>query len=153
MKTRRLVAGLASLAALLALSAAADASDRTKVRVGATVMPRVQFDVRHQVDRLRISEEDARRGYVEVADALRFGIRTNCDYRLEVHVAPGQVVSGEARVLGHGLQIRDGNAAIHLPMSQHATEATVTYRFTLASGTRAGSYEWPARMVLQPVPA
>lgn len=123
----------------------------TVLRVSAQIAPRVQLQVHKAPMELVITAEDVTRGYVEVAQAVQFDIRTNCPYRMEIRLTPGQVAKAHATVLDRSLQATEGaNGTLDLPMDLRGSRGTVAYRFILAADAKAGSYAWPARLMVQP---
>ena len=123
----------------------------TAVRVAAYVQPRVQVTTAGGPSELLIGEDDARRGFVELAGAT-FQVLSNCAYRLEIRLAAGPVTAALARFAGHTVDVgTDGRGSVDLPMDRRGRSATVLYRFVIAPGTLPGTYPWPARLVVQPM--
>jgi hypothetical protein len=151
MNRSKAVSVVLAIAACLAGQAAAAP---LRMQVGAHVMARVHLNVRAAPAELVISAEDARRGFVELARAVQFDIRTNCRYRIEIHVLPGQVASAHATLLDRSMEVKEGSSAsLDLPADTRGSAGIVAYRFILSPGAKAGTYAWPTRMSVQSIAA
>ncbi len=135
--------------AAMAITTCADAST-TRIQVGASVMAKLSVQLQQGPQDLVLTEQDVSRGYVEMRDAVRFNVRSNCPYRVEMRLDSPAVGSAQASLSGRQLEIGAGAQSVDMPMSLAERSTAVTYRFVLSPAARAGTYPWPMRMVVQP---
>lgn len=120
--------------------------------VTATVVDTVAIRTVHQAQRLVISARDIERGYVEVAAGSRLELQHKGPYLLEFR-SLGEIfravkVSGLAGGAEFGTE---GGTVLQMAAGTGATSVTMSYRFQLASGIRAGAYPWPLLLTVLPM--
>lgn len=144
--------GWKTMAMALAATAFATCADAgtTRIQVGASVMAKLSVQHQQGPQDLVLTEQDVSRGYVEMRDAVRFNVRSNCPYRVEMRLDSSAVGSAQASLSGRQVEIGAGTQSVEMPISLAERTTAVTYRFVLAPGARPGTYPWPMRMVVQP---
>ena len=146
----------AALAAALSMSYLLDVPEAhagggafsTSLSISARVLPRTVIDVISQASELVVTNNDIRRGYVDVPLASRVSVKTNnpAGYLLAFEVAEGAdgVFSGvDVRVGGREVQIPLRGGWIPQPYVRGGTMLDISYRFTLSKHAQPGTYSWP----------
>lgn len=132
---------------LVGAHSASASSTRAALQVSARVLPFLQMDMRHQTSTLMISPDDIQRGFVDVASATVFHVRTNR--------RDGYTLSVENR--GNWMKrvwLKDGVRTVELPPEggvvrlpyhggRRGEEKAFDVRFFLNENAAAGSYPWP----------
>ncbi len=143
---KKLAMGLA-----LATIATGAAASNTRIQVVASVMAKLSVQVQQGPQQLVLTEQDVRRGYVELLEAVRFNVRSNCPYRVEMRLDSPAVGSAQASLADRRVEFGGAGAqSVEMPMSLAERSTAVTYRFVLTPEARPGTYPWPMRMVVQP---
>ena len=138
---------VASISVLLLMAVPAySGNGRTNVNVSARVIPYVTTDILYQTGVIKVTEQDIRKGYVEVRSATVIRVRTNAaggylfsfGYRggpfSEVWVIEGRRVTVLADM--GGLIFRPGKGF-------RVETRKLSYRFRLSDNARPGTYPWP----------
>ena len=136
------------LLALCAASSIAQGGSGHTVRVSATVLPRLELRELHHPRTLVITDRDIARGFIEDAAAARVYLSSNCAYRVVVRVLGSEVERADATFLGRAI---DEAGRTVFPASIEGVVAVVRYRFKLDASARAGTFAWPAELVVEPL--
>lgn len=152
LKLQRRLAVLAFAAALIPMNRPAHAEQaRAQMTVSATIVDTVGVRSVHQAQRLVITAEDVRRGYVDAPAATRVDVR--CARLCLFELKPTQDFVRSVRVAGldTGAEFGAGGAAILHKATAQAREVAMDYRFTLAPDTAPGAYPWPVALSVMPM--
>lgn len=148
-----LCAGLGFAFAFAAPKVRAAGAGSSRLLITATVARTIQVDIKSHPAGFTVTEQDLARGYVDVAQASVFDIKTNSaeGVALEFHgVHNGGVIQN--------VQITGGASGFQMPASggvmliQGGWRPTVTrsfnlrYRLYLGPGTQPGAHAWPYTM-------
>lgn len=140
-------------AALLASAAHAGQSELT---IRASVPKIVRAEVLSQPGTLTVSEEDVRRGFVEVAAPMHVAVRANTDNYALVFTGAGDLVK-QARMQGLGSTIQfDGTGAM-VPQRSSGRRPSqplvheLRFRFMLAAHAVPGAHPWPLQVSAMPL--
>ena len=150
---QRVLMGVA-LSALLMLSLAPGEARATtfsksaQMRVSATVGPYVKLDVLEQQRALSITQDDIKRGYVDVTAGTRLRTRTNNRNGFMINFGSQSQVFERVGITGLGgaVEIGANGGAIRAAYSGPESSAQVSYRFFLTPGTQSGTYPWPLQI-------
>lgn len=142
--TAALVAAL-TMASPGAITPAEAAQSATRsIDFAVRIPPVVRVKMLSQPSVLEVTEEDARRGYVDLDAASTMQVLSNTFWNVSFQ-AQGDVIRS-ARVRGLSGEITvgpDGSAQAGLLATRKAATFELSYRFDLRPGTRAGTYPWP----------
>jgi len=148
-----LCAGLGFAFAFAAQSARAASNSTSRLMITATVAKTIQVVIKSQPTGFTVTEQDIARGYVDVAQASVFDIKTNSadGVALEFHgVHNGGIIQS--------VQITGGSSGFLMPASggvmliQGGWHPTVTrsftllYRLYLGPTAQPGTHDWPFSM-------
>ncbi|HEX2827771.1 MAG TPA: hypothetical protein VHP37_15570 [Burkholderiales bacterium] len=152
LKLQRRLAVLAFAAALIPMNREVHAEQaRAQMRVSATVVDAVGVGSVHQAQRLVITAEDVRRGYVDVPAATRVDLR--CSRFCLFEMKPTQDFVRSVRVTGLDTAAEfgpGGGTLLHKATAQ-APQVAMDYRFTLAPHVAPGAYPWPVALSVMPM--
>jgi hypothetical protein len=137
---------------------AVDAHDtreaRTNFNVSATVNAVARLQVQSAPTELRVSDEDVRRGFIDVLQPTDLIIRSNSahGYALDVTTLTPMISS----VIVRGLQTEqslsgEGGTIVQRWQTPQTVNLSLQFRLVLAPGLAAGRYPWPMHIDVRPV--
>ena len=139
-----------------ASATAAGARDvHSEFSVSVIVRPVANIELQSAPTVLDISAADLRRGYIDVMQPTEFTVRSNSPngYALDVlTVAPvlsSMIVQGLNSDLALGA---DGGTVVQRWQKPQAVNVSLKFRFELAPGLGSGTYPWPVRLAVRPLP-
>jgi hypothetical protein len=146
-KTAKLLATVVLiLTSLIRLSAA---SGKATVLVTATVMPKLSQSILYQESGVTISEEDLRKGYVEVRSATILEVKTNNrdGYWLLFEGFNELFKEVWVQERGRTTVLSPNGGLVHQADSRGNLEIKdLSYKFYLEKNVRPGRYPWPFRV-------
>jgi hypothetical protein len=153
-RQRRLTAvALAGVALSAALQMPEAAADQTHLHIQATVLQRTVVERQRLPQRLEVSAQDVARGYVDVAEPVEVGIRSNHPAGVSVGfalnspqldaVAVLAALGGEVR--GHGVFVPQ------LERGLRASVLSLRLRLKLAPEAVPGSIAFPLALTITPL--
>jgi len=117
------------------------------LQVSARVLPYLQVDLQHQESILRISGENIRQGFVDIASATVFHVRTNRrdGYTLSVENHGNWINRVWLKDGGRTVELPPEGGVVRLPYhgGQRGEKKVFDIRFFLNENATAGSYPWP----------
>jgi hypothetical protein len=128
---------------------AVDAHDtreaRTNFNVSATVNAVARLQVQSAPTELRVSDEDVRRGFIDVLQPTDLIIRSNSahGYALDVTTLTPMISS----VIVRG----EGGTIVQRWQTPQTVNLSLQFRLVLAPGLAAGRYPWPMHIDVRPV--
>jgi hypothetical protein len=144
--------GLAPLVTLLPSAEAAQ--KHAALAVSATVIANARMQPSYQATQLTITEADVARGYVEVAAASRFSVRTNSrsGYLMEFHPLADIFESVHVAGLGSAVQFgADGGSVVQRGLTASNLNHELSFRFTLRREALPGLYPWPLQLSVRAI--
>jgi hypothetical protein len=143
------------LAPLVTLLPSAEAVQKhAALAVSVTVIANARMQPSYQATQLTITEADVARGYVEVAAASRFSVRTNSrtGYLMEFHPLTDIFESVHVAGLGSAVQFgADGGSVVQRSLTASNLDHELSFRFTLRSQARPGLYPWPLQLSVRAI--
>lgn len=151
--TRSLVLSYVAVGLLLFTGKAGwTASFSTNITIRAEVLPFAKLTSFRQQENIRISETDARRGFVEIQNGSVVEIKNNtlsgCYLMVEVNGFP--FVWALLNLQGREVTLPERGGLIHWPLSGNIITA-IHYVIALKPGTRPGVYPWPFHLTVSPI--
>ena len=149
-RQRRMAAlAVAGMALAGALSGPAAAGDRARVEIHATVQARALIERQRLPQAVTLSEEDVKRGYVDLEQPVEVGIRTNhaagvllglsLNSRNLESIDVREAHGGEVRAASvfvpqpeRGLRAHTVSLKVRLKLAPDAVPGTIAYPFTLS---------------------
>lgn len=148
------VALIFCFAAVLPWSRAYAGPASLKMKVSARVPQRTDLKVLHRMQRISVTGDDIRRGYVDIRNASRIEVKSNdpAGYMLAFQ----GIVSWpfrEAVIQGLANEVRVDSvvALIHQPYTRGVVTIVLSYRLLFFKDARPGTYAWPVSITSQPV--
>jgi hypothetical protein len=145
---RALLVGAASCVVVQARDA------RTHFNVSATVNAVARLQVRSAPTEVLVSDEDLRRGFIEVAQPTDLVVRSNSasGYALDLTTLTPMLSS----VVVRGLQSEqslsgEGGTIVQRWQMPQTVALSLQFRLVLAPGLAAGRYPWPMRIDVRPL--
>ncbi|HOE17386.1 MAG TPA: response regulator [Syntrophorhabdaceae bacterium] len=126
-------------------------STRTKIMVSARIPALTSLKILHQAREIIITDEDIRKGYIDMESASRIQVRNNnpAGYMLTLQGIQWPLREARVRGLANEIWITSGSAFVHQPYSRAAITAELSYRFLLAEDAKPGTYSWPLSISCQ----
>lgn len=137
-------AGLAPLAPSIAM-----AKPTAVMAVTVMVIANTQLRTEHQETQLTITAADISRGYVDVAGASRFGVRTNSHAGYSIQFSPIGSLFASVQVGGLSNPVRlgpDGGSIVQRGTVTAELSHELSFRFVLRADALPGIYSWPLHM-------
>jgi hypothetical protein len=127
------------------------AGNTASVTVSATVLPRVTQSIIHQEKGIRITEEDIRRGIVEIPFGTILNVKTNTRSGYGLIFEGGSIdlfKEVQVRSQGKTVTLSENGGLVHQPGSSGAMGVIdISYIFHLREGVQPGAYPWPFRVM------
>ena len=127
------------------------AGNTASVTVSATVLPRVTQSIVHQERGLRITEEDIRRGIVEVPFGTILNVKTNTRSGYGLFFEGGSIdlfKEVQVRSQGKTVTLSENGGLVHQPGSMSKMGVVdISYVFHLREGVQPGAYPFPFRVM------
>ncbi len=117
--------------------------------VSATVVARVSQSVIHQAPRISVTEEDIKRGFIEMPSATILQIKTNSRNGYVLFFEGETELFKEVRVMekGRTTLLSPNGGLIHQPNSGGNVEIKdLSYKIVLTKNIQPGSYAFPFRI-------
>jgi hypothetical protein len=127
---------------------------RTSFNVSATVNAVAKLQVQSAPTEILVSDEDLRRGFIEVAQPTDLVIRSNSasgyalDLRTVTPLFSSVVVRGLASEQSLG---GEGGTIVQRWHTPQTVNLSLQFRLVLAPGLAAGRYPWPVRIDVRPL--
>jgi hypothetical protein len=127
---------------------------RTSFNVSATVNAVARLQVQSAPTEILVSDEDLRRGFIEVAQPTDLVIRSNSasgyalDLRTVTPLFSSVVVRGLASEQSLG---GEGGTIVQRWHTPQTVNLSLQFRLVLAPGLAAGRYPWPMRIDVRPL--
>jgi hypothetical protein len=141
------VVGMAILLILSSIPSNSFAGSRKAViMVSATVMEKVTQTIVRQVGSLSVTQENIKKGYVDVPSATVLQVQTNNPEGYLLSFEVNEEMAKEVWVMDNGRTtvISGGVGFVQQPYPGSAGEVKeIGYRIFLASGMEPGLYPWP----------
>jgi hypothetical protein len=137
-----------------AAGAAGAGQARATFNVGVRVLAHTTYTVTAVPADIVISDEDLRRGYVEVAEPTRIQISSNSPtgYLLVFLPLSRLISSVTVRYAGEEVTLgADGGEIAERGQVGTAMTLELTYRFGLEPQITPGRYPWPLQLAVQPL--
>ncbi|MEW6186416.1 MAG: hypothetical protein AB1585_11845 [Thermodesulfobacteriota bacterium] len=121
------------------------------INVTVRVMAYIQVKSLSQLSEFTISEEDIRRGYIDLISASRLVVKTNSNdgYVFTFEGNLGTIKEVQVQGLASPVQLVSGSASVSQPSIRGTTSFNLSYRFILSENTRPGIYAWPIAISIQ----
>lgn len=146
MEMRRLAVGAMVIAGIFIMTSNGLAgSNNASVKVSAYVQPRISQTLVRQEKVLQVTEEEAKKGYVDLPAATLLQVKSNDrnGYMLSFDVN-GEIVKEVWVIDSNRTTSLSGGGFVHQAYPGPSGETKeLSYRFFLAPGTQAGLYAWP----------
>jgi len=145
------LAAALSFAAISAGNVVHAGSTSAKIMVSARVLAVTNLKILHQAREIIITDEDIRKGYIDMESASRIQVRNNnpAGYMLTLQGIQWPLREARVRGLANEIWITSGSAFVHQPYSRAAITAELSYRFLLAEDAKPGTYSWPLSISCQ----
>jgi len=127
---------------------------RTSFNVSATVNAVARLQVQSAPTEILVSDEDLRRGFIEVAQPTDLVIRSNSasgyalDLRTVTPLFSSVVVRGLASEQSLG---GEGGTIVQRWQKPQVLNVSLKFRFELVPGLSAGNYPWPVQLAVRPL--
>jgi hypothetical protein len=145
------ITAVALIFALITAGATYGKGNKTEMHVSARVLPVTQYKVLHQESSITVSEEDIKRGFIDVQNALVLSVTTNSpDGYLLTFFIDYNNFSG--LTLSEGINfynIDETESEIHMPSEgKEPVTKNLTFRLHLLPDAKPGTYQWPATVMI-----
>jgi hypothetical protein len=154
-KTTTLIQTAAAIviAGFTVVSTASAGSVSATMRVSAVVKARALVDVVSEPRQVVITDDDVKRGFVDIANAMQLHVRTNArgGYNLQFASFDGPFAGAEVSGLGSVAELAASGGWIHQSFAAFDSTAALSFRLRLSSGATAGTYAWPVDVDATPV--
>jgi hypothetical protein len=124
-------------------------SGKATITVSANVVARVSQSIIHQVSRFSVTEEDIRRGFVEISSGTILQVKTNSRKGYTLYFAGENELFKEVSVLDKGriTVLSPSGGLIHQSGSAGGVEVKeLSYRLLLTEDIQPGTYPFPFRV-------
>lgn len=124
-------------------------SRKATLTVSATVVARVSQSIIHQESRMNITEEDIRRGFVEIPSGTILHVRTNDRKGYLLYFEGGNEFIKEAWLIDKGriVVLSSNGGFVHQPYSGSNIEVKdFSYKLQLKENIQPGAYPFPFRV-------
>lgn len=129
---------------------------RTNFNVSATVNAVARLQVESAPTELRVSDEDLRRGFIDVTQPTALVIRSNSasGYALDLTTMMPMLSSFVVRGLSSEQSLSgQGGTIVQRWQAPHTVTLSLQFRLVLAPGLSAGRYPWPVHLDVRPLEA
>lgn len=127
------------------------AGNTASVTVSATILPRVTQSIIRQEKGIRITEEDVRRGIVEVPFGTILQVKTNTRSGYGLIFEGGSIdlfKEVQVRSQGKTVTLSENGGLVHQPGSMGKMGVIdISYVFHLREGIQPGAYPFPFRVM------
>jgi hypothetical protein len=147
---------LAAAPAAVAESALGPARASAFLDFRIVVPAMVRAEARAEPASMAVTQGDAERGYVDIADASAVTLTSNArsGFALGVEFDTALVRAVDVRMMGATVNARRTGDLLQIPVGRLVARAMrVGYRIFLAPGARAGNYRWPLALTYSAAPA
>ena len=127
---------------------------RTNFNVSATVSAVARLQVQSAPTEILVSEEDLRRGYIDVAQPTDLLIRSNSanGYALDLTTLTPMLSSVVVRGLKSEQSLSgEGGTIVQRWQAPQTVALSLHFRLVLAPGLAAGRYPWPMHIDVRPL--
>jgi len=128
--------------------------DISGINVTTKVLPVVKYEIIHQEEKVLITEEDIKRGYLDVHSALIFSVMTNSENGYVLTFFIGRDLIEEIEVFCDSVssEIHDASNEIYMPSEgRKYTVKELSFRFYLSDVLMPGIYDWPVAFTIHAV--
>lgn len=132
-------------------NAAEGSSAAARINVSAIVRPVIQNRITNRQNTLSISEQDLKRGYIEVPEATFIEVRSNTKYLLNFSNMNDYIKEITVKGLENEVVISSNEAFVLQPYSPNLKRQVLSYRFILSENARPGLYAWPLVIRVSPI--
>lgn len=116
------------------------------IQVSARVIAHSHMKVLYQVSRVRITQADIQRGYIDINSASRFEVWSNNPrgYIVLFRGADATPFKGaHAKANGTSVYLYGGQVSVRRPYVRGSEIVEFSYRLILSDNVRPGTYAWP----------
>ena len=127
---------------------------RTNFNVSATVSAVARLQVQSAPTEILVSDEDLRRGYIDVAQPTDLLIRSNSanGYALDLTTLTPMLSSVVVRGLKSEQSLSgEGGTIVQRWQAPQTVALSLQFRLVLAPGLAAGRYPWPMHIDVRPL--
>jgi hypothetical protein len=123
------------------------------LKASVRVLPYLKFNLLSQVSELTITEEDVKRGYLDVRSGSRLEVKTNSTngYMMVFDGNPSPFKEVQILGLANPVFLISGHGMVYQPSSRGKVFMDLGYRFILSQNTQPGSYPWPLSLSVHPI--
>ena len=142
------ILGTTLIAALLAAPVMADSVSR-EMNVSVRVLGRTLLTIVEPPTTITVTNEDVRRGYLDLPQALGFNVRSNVreGYVVRFEALPEPFVRAHIRWQRvHAVVGRSHEAWVSQPYTQGTQSVRADVRLDLGPQTTPGTYTWPLQV-------
>jgi hypothetical protein len=126
-------------------------SDISYISVTTEVLPVVKYEIIHQEKSLLITEEDIKKGYIDVHGAVVFSVLSNSrnGYVLTFFVARNLFKGVKVSYDSVSSVLHDANNEVHIAFERMKyVRKELSFRFYLSDILRPGTYDWPVAFMI-----
>jgi hypothetical protein len=127
---------------------------RTSINVSATVNAGARLQVQSAPTEILVSDEDLRRGFIDVAQSTDLLIRSNSaqGYALDLTTVTPMFSSVVVRGLESEQSLSgEGGTIVQRWHAPQTVNLSLQFRLVLAPGIAAGRYPWPMHIDVRPL--
>lgn len=149
-----LIIMIAFFLSLIIVNDTSSENKSSQINVITKVLPVVKYEILHQEKNIYISEEDIKRGYVDVQDALIVSVMTNSTrgYSLTFFLGKNLFREVSVKYNSGSYTIRESDNEIHMPFEgmKHVRKE-LSFRFYFSDSVMPGFYSWPVAFMINAV--
>jgi len=120
-----------------------------KIMITATVLPRISQSIVHQESRINITEEDIKRGFIEIPSGTILQVKSNGRNGYGLFFEGSNELFKEVMVMDKGRTVilSPNGGFVHQPYSGSNIEVKdLSYTLHLKENIQPGVYSWPLRV-------
>jgi hypothetical protein len=124
-------------------------SSKATITVSATVLPRISQSIIHQESRINITEEDIKRGFIEIPSAIILEVKTNERKGYFLHFEGNNELLREVMVMEERRTVvlsPNGGFVHQLYSGSNVEVKSLSYKLHLKKDIQPGSYPFPLRV-------
>lgn len=135
-------------ATFMTFSGLSFAGNKTTITVSATVVARVSQSLIHQVSRLNVTEEDIRRGFIEIPSGTVLQIKTNNRTGYVLYFEGENELFKEVTVMDkeRATILSPNGGFLYQPYSGDVEVKNLSYKLLLRENIQPGLYSWPMKV-------
>jgi hypothetical protein len=124
------------------------AGSKATITVSANVMASISQTVFHQESKLNVTEEDVKRGFIEINSATILQVKTNERRGYVLFFEGGNDIIKEVWVKDkvRTIVLSSNGGLVHQPYSGNLELKDLSYKLLLKENIQPGLYSWPLRV-------